>query len=89
VDRIWIDFNSLAVEACWTSGGPNASCPYSQSQRDAKYVIVPSVAAVIVLILFGLFMLVKLANVRVEKGRRRRKKEWKRFEGHDYEGVPA
>lgn len=27
----WVDFNSLDVRSCWTSGGPNATCPYNQS----------------------------------------------------------
>ncbi len=26
-----MDFNSLDVEACWTTGGANATCPYSQT----------------------------------------------------------
>lgn len=25
----WVDFNSLDVKTCWTTGGPNATCPYS------------------------------------------------------------
>lgn len=25
----WVDFNSLDVKACWTTGGPNATCPWS------------------------------------------------------------
>lgn len=25
---VWIDFNSLDYEGCWTTGGPNATCPY-------------------------------------------------------------
>jgi hypothetical protein len=24
----WVDFNSLEYQGCWTSGGPNATCPY-------------------------------------------------------------
>ena len=41
----WIDFNSLDVKDCWTSGGPNATCPYSDSlaQQDdlkKKFVLV-------------------------------------------------
>jgi hypothetical protein len=27
----WVDFNSLNIEGCWTTGGPNATCPYSDS----------------------------------------------------------
>ena len=43
----WVDFNSLDVKGCWTSGGPNATCPYSDTlaQEDdlrKKYVLVNS-----------------------------------------------
>ncbi|KAK0123355.1 hypothetical protein ONS96_010348 [Cadophora gregata f. sp. sojae] len=27
----WVDFNSLDVEGCWTTGGPNATCPYKEA----------------------------------------------------------
>lgn len=27
----WVDFNSLDVEGCWTTGGPNATCPYREA----------------------------------------------------------
>ncbi|KAH0556515.1 hypothetical protein GP486_005597, partial [Trichoglossum hirsutum] len=25
---VWIDFNSIDMEGCWVTGGPNATCPY-------------------------------------------------------------
>ena len=28
---VWVDLNSLDVQGCWTTGGPNATCPYSDS----------------------------------------------------------
>lgn len=42
---VWIDFNSLNYEACWTSGGPNATCPYLegvqlQDDLHRKFVLV-------------------------------------------------
>ena len=90
-ERLWVDWNSLAVSSCWVSGGPNATCPYSATeQRDPRYIIVPTVAAVIVLVIFALFLFVKLANHRVESSRRRRRKHWKRYAGNlMYEGVPS
>jgi hypothetical protein len=31
----WIDFNSLDFQGCWTSGGPNATCPYlTANEKD-------------------------------------------------------
>jgi hypothetical protein len=32
---VWVDFNSLNVEGCWTTGGPNATCPYSNTIQQA------------------------------------------------------
>jgi hypothetical protein len=32
---VWVDFNSLNVEGCWTTGGPNATCPYSDTIQQA------------------------------------------------------
>lgn len=42
---VWIDFNSLEYEGCWTSGGPNATCPYlnginQQDDLHRKFILV-------------------------------------------------
>ncbi|KAG4435668.1 hypothetical protein IFR05_008863, partial [Cadophora sp. M221] len=41
----WVDFNSLDVEGCWTTGGPNATCPYRETVGEEndlqKRVILP------------------------------------------------
>jgi hypothetical protein len=32
---VWVDFNSLDYKSCWVTGGPNATCPYSDTlQQD-------------------------------------------------------
>jgi len=79
----------MSLQGCWVSGGANATCLYNDTERDTKTVLVPSIVAVIILIIFGLFLFVKLANYRIEKNRKKRRKEWKKFAGNDYEGVPS
>ncbi|KAL3418277.1 hypothetical protein PVAG01_09993 [Phlyctema vagabunda] len=86
----WIDFNSLDVKGCWTFGGPNATCPYSDALTNSddlaqQTVLVPIIAAVIVLIVTVLTVFVKVAGNRKTKKRRKRRA----INGFVYEGVPS
>jgi hypothetical protein len=83
---VWINFNSLDVTACWVTSGPNGTCPYFEDPDAMKnrQVLVPTIAAIIVLILTALTMFVK-CNVNRRKSRTRRRGEG----GWDYEGVPS
>lgn len=44
---VWLDFNSINVQGCWTSGGHEAVCPYSSSVQQlddlSKKIILVSV----------------------------------------------
>ena len=83
---VWINFNSLDVQDCWTSGGPNATCPYTDNGEEVRQrnVLIPTIAALIVLILTVLTLLVKCnENRRNSRTRRRGDNGW------DYEGVPS
>ncbi|KAJ8610999.1 hypothetical protein MRB53_038212 [Persea americana] len=82
---IWINFNSLAVQSCWISG-VNETCPYDQDPNndETRQIIVPSVAAFIILVLTIITLTVKCGANR-QRSRRRRKGA----DGWDYEGVPA
>ncbi|KEF57825.1 uncharacterized protein A1O9_05745 [Exophiala aquamarina CBS 119918] len=83
---VWINFNSLDVEDCWTSEGPNATCPYTDNGEEMRQrnVLIPTIAALIVLILTVLTLLVKCnENRRNSRTRRRGDNGW------DYEGVPS
>lgn len=91
-DRVWIDLNSLAAEACWVTGGENASCPYQPTDAGSRRpVIVSTIAAIIVLIAFGLMLFAKVGSWRAERSRRRRRRVAKKrnLEGVEYEGVPS
>jgi len=86
----WVDFNSLDTEGCWTSGGPNATCPYTEAvgtkdDLQKKYVLVPTVAAIIVLIITAMTMFVKVAGSRSTRKRTKRRAD----NGFVYEGVPS
>lgn len=82
-NTLWINFNSLDVQSCWVVG-VSTTCPYTSSDNDQELVTVPTIAAVIVLIIAGLLILVKCgANRRNSKRSRRGQDGW------DYEGVPS
>ncbi len=86
----WIDFNSLDVTGCWTTGGPNATCPYidtAQQENDLKrrIILVPTVAAILVLVVTAMTMFVKCAGNRKVRKRVRRRAD----NGFVYEGVPS
>ena len=83
---VWINFNSLNLQTCWVATGPNGTCPYYDDSRatQSRQVLVPTIAAIIVLILTALTLFVKCsANRRNSKNRRRGEGGW------DYEGVPS
>ncbi|KAI9769788.1 MAG: hypothetical protein M1840_003782 [Geoglossum simile] len=83
---VWIDFNSMNTEGCWVTGGPNATCPYFDNTDEGRRrtVIVPIIAAIIILFIAGLTIFVKCgANRRVSRRRKRVEGGW------EYEGVPS
>lgn len=83
---VWIDFNSLDQANCWVAGGPNASCPYTDDPEgeNQREVLIPTIAALIVLILTVLTLLVKCNENRRNSRTRRRGDD-----GWEYEGVPS
>lgn len=83
-DLAWINFNSLNVESCWVSGS-NTTCPYtSPPHQNRGQVVVPVVAAVIIIFVALATLLVKCGSNRSKSKRRR-----KVHDGWDYEGVPS
>jgi hypothetical protein len=79
-----IDFNSINVRECWVTGGPNATCPYIVVVDPQRTILVPTIAAIIVLIVMALTLFVKIAGN--HKTRKRRRKGGDSFA---YEGVPS
>ncbi|KAM5469290.1 Maintenance of telomere capping protein 6 [Microsporum audouinii] len=82
---LWIDFNSADVPACWVTHGPKAQCPYEidSNEIQRRAILVPTIAAIIVLIVTALTLFVK-CNANRRNSRRRRV-----IDGWDYEGVPS
>ena len=83
---VWVNFNSLDVRACWTVAGANASCPYTINKENVhqRTVLVPVVAAIVILALSAITLFVKCnANRRTSRRRKRGEGGW------DYEGVPS
>lgn len=86
LDGVWINFNSLAYQSCWVTTGVNGTCPYytDQSATHSRQILIPTIAALIVLLLTVLTILVKCsANARNSRIRRRGEGGW------DYEGIPS
>ena len=86
IDGIWVNFNSLDVDACWVTTGPNGTCPYflDPAAVQQRNIVIPTVGGIIVLILVALTLFAK-CNVN-----RRNSKYLRRGEGGwDYEGVPS
>lgn len=86
--EIFVNINSLDTPQCWTLGGPNATCPYMPRVRmnQARIVVIPTIAAVIIFVLAALTFFVKCASNRREMRRGKRRREgW----GWEYEGVPS
>jgi hypothetical protein len=83
---IWANFNSLDVQACWVTGGPNATCPYYEDEDadERRQIVIPTVAAIIVLIITALTLFVK-CNANRRNSRRKKRV----IEGWEYEGVPS
>ncbi|OJD17905.1 hypothetical protein AJ78_02010 [Emergomyces pasteurianus Ep9510] len=82
---VWIDLNSLDVPTCWVSGGPKAQCPYEVDENavQRRAVLVPTIAAIIVLVIAALTIFVKCNSNRRNSRRKRI------IEGWQYEGVPS
>lgn len=83
--NVWIDFNTIDVPTCWVTHGRNAQCPYEvdQSAVERRVVLVPTIAAIIILIITALTLFVK-CNTNRRNSRRRRV-----INGWEYEGVPS
>lgn len=84
--RVWVNFNSLDVQYCWVLGGPNATCGYIPDADDLqrRTILVPTIAAIVILIITALTLFVK-CNANRRSSRRRKRV----IEGWEYEGVPS
>lgn len=83
---VWINLNALDAMDCWVTTGPNGTCRYQNDSREERnrQVLIPTIAALIILILTVLTILVK-CNVNRRNSRRHRVGPG----GWEYEGVPS
>jgi hypothetical protein len=83
---VWVDFNSIDVHTCWVTDGASELCPYHSDEASGipkRRIIIPTIAAVVVLLVAALTLFVK-CNANRRNSRRRRV-----IEGWEYEGVPS
>lgn len=86
---IWLSFNSADTYQCWVPGALNQTCPYTTSaEQDQRLVLVPLVAALVVLAVTALTLFVKCTGTGSGRGyaAKRRKRA---LGGWEYEGVPS
>jgi hypothetical protein len=86
---VLVALNSFNMEGCWVTGSENATCPYNSDDLNEftreRTIVVPTVAAIIILVISGLTLFSKLAG-----NRRTTKRIKKRANnGYRYEGVPS
>ncbi|KAI6244731.1 Maintenance of telomere capping protein 6 [Erysiphe necator] len=85
--KCWVAFESRDVDGCWVVGGKNNTCPYADNRTTLETIrkrtlLIPTVAAIVILVLTALTILAKAARNRRE-GRRLRRQQ-----SVAYEGVP-
>lgn len=101
---VWVDFNSLQVQGCWTTGGSTATCPYAEDVVNSdRTILVPTVAASrvpaaqlffvvtdewITVIVLVLSALTVFSKVAGNRKVRKRTKK-RVVNGFVYEGVPS
>lgn len=82
---VWLNLNSIDTEACWIANRPNGSCPYfDEDALRQRAVLVPVIAALVVLLLTALTLFVKC-----NENRRNSRKRVRGEGGWDYEGIPS
>ncbi|EED15446.1 Lectin C-type domain protein [Talaromyces stipitatus ATCC 10500] len=84
-EPVWINLNSIDVQYCWVLGGANATCIYIADADNVgrKTVLVPTIAAIIILVITAATLFVKCNSNRRISRRKRVNQGW------DYEGVPS
>ncbi|CAL3969983.1 unnamed protein product [Diplocarpon coronariae] len=86
----WVDFNSLDIENCWTTGGPNATCPWKEAVTEKmnfrkRIILVPTICGIIIVIICVLAFWNKCFWQRKVRKRKRKRGGEKVL----YEGVPS
>lgn len=86
-EPLYINLNQLGTADCWVIG-INGTCPYLQltDTNRTRFVVVPTIAAVIIFVCAALTFFIKCASNRREDRRGRGRKM---LDGWEYEGVPS
>lgn len=84
-EPVWINLNSIDVQYCWVMGGANATCIYIGDADNVgrRTILVPTIAAIIILVITASTIFVKCNSNRRISRRKRVSQSW------EYEGVPS
>ncbi|CCH41448.1 putative secreted protein [Wickerhamomyces ciferrii] len=86
---IWIDMNSISINDCWVTGGPNSNCPYQKVTNERNFAEMLTPASVFCLVIFLGMILLRLKRVPVQDNRKHWKKLLQQNKENEYEGVPS
>ncbi|ANB14718.1 Mtc6p [Sugiyamaella lignohabitans] len=89
VPAAWIDFNTIAVDECWVTGGPFSACPYLQiPTTNRNGVALLSIAAVVAFVLLMAMILLNFRRIPLRRNQARWRRLINKFAEQEYEGVP-
>lgn len=86
--EIWIDLNSIAVNDCWVTGGPYATCPYEKvvSRRNFVAMLTPVTVCCFVILLIVIYL--NLLRVPIHSNRKKWRKVVNELSKTELDGVP-
>lgn len=86
---IWIDMNSVSVNDCWVTGGPQATCPYQRSVSKRNFVAMLTPVTVCSFVILCVVFYLNILRVPIHNNR----KSWKRIINEvskwEMDGVPS
>lgn len=85
----WIDMNCIAIQDCWVSGGPYATCPYQKVSSARNFVEMITPSCVFSFLIAVCIILTRFKRIPVTDNRKHWKKMMNNIKENDYEGVPS
>ncbi|GAV47642.1 hypothetical protein ZYGR_0H04880 [Zygosaccharomyces rouxii] len=85
----WIDMNSVSVNDCWVTGGPDATCPYQRSVSKRNFVAMLTPVTVCSFVILCVVFYLNVLHVPIHNNR----KSWRRIitevSKWEVDGVPS
>lgn len=88
-DPVWVDFNMIATNSCWVTGGPDSLCPFVKVDHNQRFVSMATPIAVFIVLGCSLMFFLSTQSVPVQRNRKYWKHLMTEFSKDEYEGVAA